>query len=207
MGTSEQFWDKASKKYSKSQIKDMAAYDQTIEHTRKYLNQDDKVLEIGCGTATTALRLAKNVHHITASDISGDMLEIGKAKAKDQNVENISFIKSDALSNAATQTSFNCVLAFNLVHLLEDAPSAIRKIQNQLIPGGLFVSKTICMDEHFNPWPPLIFIMQKLGRAPYVKFYKVTELEAMIEAQGFEIIDTASYPLKPVSRFIVARKK
>ena len=76
------FWDKHSAKYAKTKIPDEAAYQLTTNKTRGYLKPEDDVLEVGCGTGTTALLLADAVHHLTASDISGKMVEIGKGKAE-----------------------------------------------------------------------------------------------------------------------------
>jgi len=46
--------------------------------------------------------------------------------------------------------------------------------------------------------------MQWLGKAPYVRFMEIAELEHIISSEGFKIIETGNYP--PPSRYIVARK-
>ena len=63
----------------------------TLNDTRKYLNSEASVLEIGCGTGTTALKLAGNVHSMTATDISSSMIAIAQEKAKEQKKEKCSF--------------------------------------------------------------------------------------------------------------------
>ena len=70
------FWDKIAAKYAKSPIKNMEAYNQTMDRTKSHLAKDDSVLEVGCGTGSTALLLADSVQHITASDISANMIDI-----------------------------------------------------------------------------------------------------------------------------------
>jgi ubiquinone/menaquinone biosynthesis C-methylase UbiE len=64
------FWDRRADGYSKRPIKDMESYEKTLDCTRKHLSASDEVLEVGCGTGTTALRLAPVVKQITATDIS-----------------------------------------------------------------------------------------------------------------------------------------
>jgi len=91
MTNSGKFWDKHAKKYSKRPIKDMQSYNQTMDRTKSHLSKDDSVLEIGCGTGSTALLLAGSVQHITARDISGKMIDIANAKAKDQQIGNATF--------------------------------------------------------------------------------------------------------------------
>lgn len=206
MPTPEHFWDKAAQRYAKSPIKDMTSYDQTIERTRSYLSQGDTVLEMGCGTGTTALRLADAVDQITATDISTKMIEIAQGKAADQQIDNATFAKSDVADATFTHGSFDAVMGFNLIHLLPDAKATIGRAHELLKPGGYFISKTTCLAEKGWALRVLVRAMRLVGIAPYVRFFKIAELEKLIEDQGFQIIETGNYPASPPSRFIVARK-
>ena len=58
MRNAEKFWDKLAKKYAKRPIKNIQAYNETMEHTKSHLSAEDKVLEVGCGTGSSALLLA-----------------------------------------------------------------------------------------------------------------------------------------------------
>ncbi len=57
-------------------------YYQFIKANAKYKS----VLELGCGTGETAIKLAKDDVEIYATDLSKDMLEVARAKAQDNNV-------------------------------------------------------------------------------------------------------------------------
>lgn len=206
MSNAEKFWDKVAKKYAKTPIKNIQAYNETMEHTKNHLSEGDDVLEVGCGTGSTALLLADNVKQITASDISSNMIDIARNKAKDQQVENVNFIQSTLFDDTLEKRSFDVILAFNFLHLLEDTPEAIRRINELLKPEGQFISKTICLAEQSKLLRVLIYIMEKLGFAPYVKFLRILELEEFITNENFQIIETGVYPPSPPSRFIVARK-
>ncbi len=72
------FWDNLADRYSKKPVKDTESYNRTLDCTRKHLSATDEILEVGCGTGTTALLLAPSVKQITASDISSRMIEIAK---------------------------------------------------------------------------------------------------------------------------------
>ncbi|NOX94881.1 MAG: class I SAM-dependent methyltransferase [Alphaproteobacteria bacterium] len=206
MPKSEKFWDRLAKKYAKQPIKDMQSYNQTMDQTKAHLSKDDSVLEIGCGTGSTALLLAGSVEQITARDTSGKMVDIANAKAKDQQIGNTTFAKGSVFDDALGEQSFNVVMAFNLLHLLEDMPSAIRRVNALLKPGGLFISKTVCMKGQGGFLPMILPVMQFIGLAPYVRFLTSDELEGIVTNEGFEIIETGDYPASPPSRFIVARK-
>ncbi len=55
------FWDRAAPKYAASKIADTGGYERSLERMRALLNPDFTVLELGCGTGSTALRLAGGV--------------------------------------------------------------------------------------------------------------------------------------------------
>ncbi|MEM8958930.1 MAG: class I SAM-dependent methyltransferase [Pseudomonadota bacterium] len=74
------FWDKLSTRYAKMPVQNEAAYAATLDQTRTYLSPSDSALEVGCGTGTTALALAPSVARYRATDISGGMIEIARAK-------------------------------------------------------------------------------------------------------------------------------
>jgi len=206
------FWDKAADKYAKSAIADMDAYTYTLERTRNYLSASDHVLEVGCGTGSTALLLAENVANITASDISGNMTGIGEDKAREQNILNVAFINAGLLDSAIEEDGpYDAVLALNLLHLIEDLPTAIQRINGLLKPGGMFISKTFCVAGAKVPFKikmmlMILPLMQLIGKAPFVSFLKAAEFEKSITAAGFKIIETGNYPASHSSRYIVARK-
>jgi len=209
MQTAAEFWDKVAPKYAKSPIADMDAYTYTLERTRSYLSPDDTVLEVGCGTGSTALLLADGVKHITASDVSPNMIAVGSEKAREQGVSNVEFVTADLFDNVLDGGPYDAVLAHNVLHLLEDIPAAVRRIGDLLKPGGLFISKTVCRPGAGSPlkfrlMKVILPLMQMVGKAPYVNFMEIEELEDCIASAGFKILESGNHPLP--SRYIVARK-
>jgi ubiquinone/menaquinone biosynthesis C-methylase UbiE len=200
------FWDKRADKYSKKPVKDVENYNKTLDHTRKHLASGDAVLEVGCGTGTTALLLAPSVDRVVATDISARMIEIAREKAATGKVENVHFDRATLFDEGLEEGSFDVVMGFNFLHLLEDIPGAVRRVHRLLKPGGRFISKTVCLAEQSRLWKVVVGVMRPLGFAPYVRCLKVAELEAIITGAGFEIIETGFYPPSPPSLYIVARK-
>lgn len=202
---SEAFWDKASAKYARSPVSDMASYDHTMDRTRDYLSPEDRVLELGCGTGTTALRLAGNVAHITASDISSEMIAIARKKASDAAVTNVDFVHADIHAVGTDGSTYDAVLAYNLFHLAGSLPDALGAARALVKPGGLLISKTVCLSG--NPFiRVLIAGMQFVGKAPPVTFMSISDLDREMTAAGFDILETGVFPKKPPSRFVVARR-
>ena len=209
MQQSATFWDKAAEKYAKSPIQDMAAYNYTLERTRSYLSPTDKILELGCGTGSTALLLAPDVGQIVASDISANMIKIASRKAQDENASNVRFVTADIFDDALGEGPYDAVLALNLLHLIEDAASALTRVHGLLKPGGVFISKTVCKPGEDAPFKFRLLrfvvpVMQLFGKAPFVRFMEVKDFENLIRSHCFEIIESGDHPAP--SRYIVAKK-
>jgi ubiquinone/menaquinone biosynthesis C-methylase UbiE len=202
------FWDRIARKYAAHRIKDMPGYERTVERTRQLLEGADTVLEIGCGTGTTALRLAPSVGRIVATDVSGEMIAIAREKAVVDGCHNAEFITASAESGPGSAGAYDGVLAFNVLHLIVDRASALACIHGVVRPGGLFISKTPCLSE-MNPLIRLAVPMaQMVGKAPSVSFLSAADLEADIERAGFSIVerDRHGSGRKDPRIFIVARK-
>lgn len=196
------FWDKIAPKYAKDPISNKAAYDYTLGRTRSFLGAGDRVLELGCGTGSTALLLADVVGHYTATDLSRGMIDIAKAKPTD--LTNLDFHVSDGVPEGAT---YDAVLAFNLLHLVPDWQGLIAQIHASLPAGGLFIQKTACLDQGLK-WRLISYIvpvMQMLGKAPHLSKINPVQLEKVVTAAGFDIVESGDYALP--ARYIVARKR
>ena len=76
MPTDIAFWDKIAERYAARPIDNPDAYEATLERVRHWLHPDWHVLELGCGTGTTALKLAGSAAQITATDAEGTELVI-----------------------------------------------------------------------------------------------------------------------------------
>jgi ubiquinone/menaquinone biosynthesis C-methylase UbiE len=202
------FWDRAARKYATDPIKDMRGYERTLDRVGHLLGSSDIVLEVGCGTGTTSLRLAPSVSRVIATDVSSEMIAIAREKATAQACQNVEFSVATVAGAPGLDGAYDAVLAFNLLHLIADRPSALAHVHRLLKPGGLFVSKTPCLSE-MNPFIWLaVSAMRLVGKAPYVSFFSATELEAGIANAGFAIIERGRHgsERKDARIFIVARK-
>lgn len=202
------FWDGIARKYAAARIKDMPGYERSIERTRRLLLNSDTVLEIGCGTGTTALKLAPFVSRIVGSDVSNEMVAIAREKAVALGCQNAELTVAAAESSPGLDGSYDAVLAFNLLHLILDRPSTLARIHRLLKPGGLFISKTPCLSE-MNPLIRVaVPLMRFVGKAPFVSFFAAPALEAEIACAGFIIDERERHGTgrKDARIFIVARK-
>jgi ubiquinone/menaquinone biosynthesis C-methylase UbiE len=210
--TSATFWDRAAAKYARQPIANMASYEYTLGRTRGYLAATDRVLEIGCGTGSTALALADAAGHYTATDISPEMIAIARAKPEAARTDNLRFLTCEADDPRLTDDPFDAVLAFNVLHLVPDLEATLAHVAAATRPGGLFISKTFCMPSRKLPFKLraiklLLPLMQAIGKAPEVAFFSVAELERAVIAAGFEIIESGNYTNDELRRYLAARRK
>ncbi|WP_406648240.1 methyltransferase domain-containing protein [Aliisedimentitalea scapharcae] len=209
MQASAKFWDGIAEKYARNPISDMASYQHTLDRTASYLGAEDTVLELGCGTGSTALELASGVRQFVASDVAEGMLTIGKNRASEQGVGNVDFVQADVM--VPPKGPFDAVLAFNVLHLLDDLDTALISIRDSVKPNGFFISKTFCTPQDGGSWKYKLLrmglpILQLVGKAPYVRFLQVEELDSALERAGFEIVEQDSFPARNARRFLVARR-
>lgn len=164
-----------------------------------------EVLEIGCGTGSTAIILAPNVKRIHAIDISSKMIEIARAKAQANNIGNISFQQSpvEELNNDAG--TVDVVIGFSLLHLLENKENVVAAIYKLLKPGGLFITSTVCIDSSMRFLKLFAPIGKLLGLMPPVKFFTTQELKDCMQTAGFDIEQSLQNSNSP-DLFIAARK-
>jgi len=208
MVDSKTFWDKMAPKYAESQMRSVDDYEHTLARTLSYLTPQMRVLEMGCGTGTTALRLAPHVKAFVGTDQSSEMIRIARDKAADEH-SNLEFRVLGAAESAQLEEGFDVVMGFNLFHLVPDADAVLADIFKMLKPGGLMISKTPCLMDKAFGWKRFLVagmlpILKRIGKAPDVGIWRIADVDRRIADAGFETLEAGNFPA--ISRYVVARK-
>ncbi|WP_139976641.1 MULTISPECIES: class I SAM-dependent methyltransferase [Brucella/Ochrobactrum group] len=203
-----QFWNSVAEKYARSTIADPVGYERTLNCTRDHLVFEDRVLELGCGTGTTALRLAHSVQFYLATDISAQMIAIAQEKLLKESVPGLRF-ETATVESLEDKLPFDVVLGFNYLHLVRDLHGTLQQIHALLKVGGLFISKTPCVGDMSILVRLAIPLMRIAGKAPYAGIFQSSELERKIADAGFDIVTVENHASKgtEVRPFIVAHKR
>ena len=167
------------------------------------LRPTDRVLEIGCGTGSIAIRLAPHAAEWMATDFSPEMLRIARAKPAP---ENLRFALANAES-AFYGGPFDAICAFQLLHLVEDLSGALSHIQAHLKPGGLLITKTWCFADMGLALRSLFLVLRSLGLFPSASALTKTALRQAVRDAGFEIVDERVFGANPHGPYIVARRR
>jgi 2-polyprenyl-3-methyl-5-hydroxy-6-metoxy-1,4-benzoquinol methylase len=206
----EKFWDMLANNLDKTEKRLEQIYIKVLQNTKKHLNVSDIVLDYACGTGLICNVIADKVKKIYAIDISSKMLAAAKRKAIEHKIENIDFIQTTIFDERYKKESFDVILAFGILHLLEDDTEIVLRITELLKPGGLFISSTPCLGEKmtlltkFQFYP--VFLLSKFGLIPTMKMYKVPELRDIIGSGNLQIIETEILFNRLSAYFAVAKK-
>ncbi len=207
---SETMWDRLAKNWDTPGVSLGEDDLRVIEKTKRYLRPGDTVLDYGCATGSIALEIAKTATAVRGIDLSSKMIEIARRKAVGQKMENIEFAQATIFDESLNKESFDLILAFSLLHLLENPPQAIKRIHQLLKPGGLFIAATPCLGG--NGFVSLliripVFLLSKIGILPPVQFFSVPELETTIANEKFQIVEKESLSAQPVVEYFMAARK
>lgn len=196
------FWNRFADRYAARPIKDTAAYEALLADVAGRLRPTDHVLEIGCGTGGTAIRLAPSVATFRATDFSAQMVRIARAKPAPANLHFDVATAETALDGGP----FDAICAFNMLHLVEDLPGLLRALHGALRPSGLLISKTWCFAD-LGRRPRLLFaVLKTFGLFPPATFLTEARLLDMLREAGFAILDHRVFGTRPQNPYLVLRK-
>ncbi|TVS01012.1 MAG: class I SAM-dependent methyltransferase [Rhodobacteraceae bacterium] len=196
------FWNRIADRYAARQLKDLPAYEAMLQNTAARLSSSDRVLEIGCGTGGTAIRLAPGVAEWIATDFSQEMVRIARAKPSGENVR---FKVADA-AEALTGGPYDAICAFNVLHLVDDLPAILARVHASLHPNGQLISKTWCFAE-VSPWLRVGFrVLRTLGLFPVARSLTQAQLRQAMRDAGFEITEQRVFGAYPQNPYIVAQR-
>ena len=100
------------------------------------------VLELGCGTGSMTLELARRGYDMTALDLSEDMLSVAHMRAGEAGFHNILFLQGDMTDfelYGTVDAVVCCLDGINHLTHREDAAACFSLVANYLNPGGLFL--------------------------------------------------------------------
>ena len=194
------FWDKQAEKFNKSGDKESR---KLVERSIPYLTSETKLLDFACGTGQSTNLFAELVDHATGIDYSEQMIRLASENKKD----NTSFLTGSLDHKALEMASFDVVVAFNVLHLIDDVTHISTQIFDLLKPGGFFISYSACVPKKNTIMVKMIKLFSKLGLFP--SFYPLTSTRLLNQLMkvGFDKERTEIDLGKIENNFIVLKKE
>ncbi|MEF3048232.1 class I SAM-dependent methyltransferase [Pseudotabrizicola sp. L79] len=199
----QRFWNRFADRYAARQIKDVTAYEALLTAVTARLKPGDHVLEIGCGTGGTAIRLSGGVASYIATDFSQEMIRIAQSKPAP---DTLCFVVATA-DSALHTGPFDAICAFNVLHLVDDLPTVLQHCRDQLKPDGLLISKTWCFADLPLKLRVLFVGLRLIGLFPDAASLSQQGLQTALSDAGFEIVEHRAFGSRPQNPYIVAKVK
>jgi arsenite methyltransferase len=201
------FWNGIAAKYAAKPVANLPAFERKKSITREHLRPDSSVLELGCGTGTLALEMARHAGHIQAMDISAEMLRIADQKREAQGITNVTFRQGTLDGGHPYQPeSFDSVWAYSILHLVPDRRRVLATLFDLLKPGGSLIASSVCLGDGWVPYGPIIAVMRWFGKAPVVHVYRRETLFRELREIGFVDVTDRDVGAESVVAFVVAKK-
>jgi ABC-2 type transport system ATP-binding protein len=134
----EKYWSSFAKDYDNgvNYIVGKDIQQKIIKLLSEELNMGE-VIEFGCGTGYFTKIIAKNANHVTATDLSDEMLEEAKKKLK--SYQNIKIKKADCENITSPSSKFNTVFMANVIHFIKNPDKALSESYRILKNEGLIL--------------------------------------------------------------------
>ena len=146
-------WDKAAPHFHKRAKKD--DYHDLL-FSKLILNENDSLLDLGCGEGSITLPIAKQVRKVTGVDSSTKMLELLNQRAQEQNIKNVdTILKSLEDISYEEIGDYDVVLAsrsLNGIIPIEETLKTINEIANKYVFITLFGPENWKIEKEFNEY-------------------------------------------------------
>lgn len=162
-------WDRVVRKCAAGPFVDPSAHEETLRRAKVLLSPEHTMLEVGCGTGTTALQLAGFAHQLPVAGVLPRLIFMARDKLAGHAREQRRFGLADAASLLARGEQHEAVQAHAVQHHFAGLDRGFDAATLSLKSEGSFVSGTACLTG-VNPITPRMFarITRALDGAPEV---------------------------------------
>jgi len=209
MVTSARFWDRAAAKYDARTVKGpnyAARLDRCAGWFEGVEGRGARVLDVGCAGGHIAVDLGPRVGRVHGIDVSPRLVAMAERRAAEAGVANVTF-QSGAFETVELEAgAWDGIMAFSVLHLVEDAEVAVRRFAELLRPGGRVVAEVPSRETVAWYFRAIIPLMTAVGKAPVVRIHAESEWASMFTDAGFVVEESKVYNPKSLSVSLLARK-
>lgn len=124
-------WERVRKSYFDERVSSLAL--------EKLVPPDLILADVGCGTGSLTLELARLAKKVIAVDLSQEMLRRAKILAKERGLSNVEFRRDDAEDLPLASRSVDAAFCVMVLHFLANPDRAVRELCRVTRPGGSVV--------------------------------------------------------------------
>ncbi|WP_336216141.1 class I SAM-dependent methyltransferase [Nonomuraea sp. LPB2021202275-12-8] len=105
-------------------------------HLLQFASEDDRVLDVGCGSGQVTRLAARRARHATGLDLSAPMLSRARALASEEGIGNVDFQQGDAQVHPLPAGTYDLAVSRFGIMFFADPVAAFANIGRALRPGG-----------------------------------------------------------------------
>lgn len=162
----------------------------------------DTVLDVASGygePALTAARVVAPTGRVLATDIAADMLDFGRERAAQADLDNVEFLEADAEALSFDDETFDAILCRQGLQFLPDALGTLRRLLSFLKRDGRFAAAVWGPPDTVQFARPVSVILTALdlpapppGRPGIFALADRQALERLVADAGFREVETGT---------------
>jgi len=205
----EKYWGKFAENYDKD-VEFMFGRDIQCHILEKLLAEGKmgNTVEFGCGTGLYSEAIAHNSIHLTATDLSSEMVKVAEARLK--KAKNITVQKEDCQDTSFENNTFDTVIMTNVFMLLPEPLKSLEENYRILKPNGKMILTCITIDKL-----SIINILGAFARGlmkaktapPNIKPYTCEKLAKLVESNMFNVEENTLLQAKMNAIYLKAIKQ
>ena len=181
------FWDNVSDVYGVFEDVYNGEVNKKVSmNVASYLDENDTVLELACGTGMITRCAAPACKKLVATDLSVGMLK--KTEDNCFGMRNVIFRKADIMNINCSDERFDKVIAGNVIHLLDDPDGAVAEMNRVCKKGGLIIIPTYINKDEQGKQNLFTQVVDKAG-AGFKRQFTLDSYRQYFEQLGYEDVE------------------
>lgn len=174
------FWDRIAGIYDLAESVNGKVYREMCAITSRLVPTGAKVLDCAAGTGELSLAASEKAESVLCTDLSDNMLRTARKKAEYHDADNITFEARNIFDLKDPDSTYDVVIAGNVLHLLNNPQGAVQELYRVLKPGGKLLLPTFTTKGHGEEF---IKLYKLIGFDPS-ESYSPSEYKKMLESCG-----------------------
>ena len=181
------FWDNVSDVYGVFEDVYNGEVNKKVSmNVASYLDENDTVLELACGTGLITRCAAPACKKLVATDLSVGMLK--KTEDNCFGMRNVIFRKADIMNINCSDERFDKVIAGNVIHLLDDPDGAVAEMNRVCKTGSLIIIPTYLNTDEQGKQNLFTQVVDKAG-AGFKRQFTLDSYRQYFEQLGYEDVE------------------
>ena len=181
------FWDNVSDVYGVFEDVYNGEVNKKVSmNVASYLDENDTVLELACGTGLITRCAAPACKKLVATDLSVGMLK--KTEDNCFGMRNVIFRKADIMNINCSDERFDKVIAGNVIHLLDDPDGAVAQMNRVCKKGGLIIIPTYINKDEQGKQNLFTQVVDKAG-AGFKRQFTLDSYRQYFEQLGYDDVE------------------